>query len=125
MNNPTSPLSGRPLSECDNREVDAWCCYRRGEYEKEELCELLAKAYKGPFLVTGDYTHDGNAALSLMQSDVWPESVWILDKTSEGFYVRDISDDLQWLTIAYHAASPAAAIARAWLVAKEAKEAEG
>lgn len=115
--NPTSPLSGKPLSECDDREIDAWIDMRKGEKVVKKVVWFVER--KHTVFCPACYTTSGDAALALMQTDEWPDD-WTLGKYYDDFGIHSYSLGAYVAT----KPTPAAAIARAWLVAAESRRAE-
>lgn len=111
--NPTSPLSGKPLSECDDREVELWIWWRMGA-GGYSLNALKRNSGAGP-----RWTQNDPPALSLMETDEWPEWYSLeYQHANRTAFVTDMRTDDDVV----RASTPAAAIARAWLVAVENKE---
>ena len=107
--NPTSPLSGRPLYECDDWAINAWI---------DHLIWPKDGTYVAVFAPT-PYTTSGDAALALMQTEEWPDG-WSVVKIGKRFAVRNQGNTS---LVTYLFDVPAAAITRAWLVAAEARRA--
>lgn len=119
--NPKSPFSGKPLSDCPDREVDAWCAMLCGItpffffFESASTSDDSTNCHDAPH-----YTTSWAAAGPLMERDEWPEN-WVLVRWNKKRNIWCVMDSKNLFNFISGDTGPAA-ITRALVVAAEHKK---